>query len=98
MAALYSVRFALATGGTFVYVVPAGKRAVIKCVSMFNYDTVVRTWQLAIPPHPVLYRSLPASGAAELENLHIVVNAGESIEGSAGPKVGYHVSGYLLEA
>lgn len=111
MAAVYSTRFigAVVTGagGTLSYVVPAGKVAVVRHISMLGlavagmsgaYVYAVVAGEGNIVMANVVSPWARGGFAYQFEDLRVVVNAGEQIEVLSGDPIGWHflVSGFLL--
>lgn len=100
MARVYSTRLILAAGaGPFTYTVPAGHRAVVKCMSVSNssagavsltaYSAAVYLW----------IASIPGNTSAMAPPTMIVLNAGEFLQvAPQGLGLSVHVSGYVFEA
>jgi hypothetical protein len=97
---VYSVRFIIASNvaGTYNYVVPAGKRAVVKSVSAFNtHPTTTQNVYLNVGP-TLWAAAVPAQAAATPPEIMIVAYAGDTI----GLVIQHgdlraQCSGYLLE-
>jgi hypothetical protein len=96
MALPYSVQFMAVQGGGFVYTVPAGKRAIVKCVTAFNGGSASLGCGLSVGGFPVLSFPVPAQSGAERSGLMIVLSSGEQLINVSNAAVYSQVSGYLL--
>jgi hypothetical protein len=98
VSAAYSHRFIIASQASASYVVPAGKRAVAKCLSGRNTTAGSDSLQLWIGNSPVLVLSVPAGSGAQLSQVMCVAYAGETLTLVCGSGLFGQVSGYLLDA
>lgn len=104
MAGTYSERFCLSLGTagdqpqprSNSFTVPAGRRAVIKCVSAYNDGSVAGGVGLFLTGHPVWYSPVPALGGVTVSGLMIVAYESEMFWQSVTLHVNGTVSGYLL--
>lgn len=97
---VYSTRFIHKYGpaGGILYTVPAGKRAVIKNVTVYNGDTAAANCVLTLNGQGVWAASVPGPSGGRSENVMIVANEGEGfLFYTYGPNMGGSVSGYLLD-
>ena len=78
---IYSVTFAKSsiTGASVAYTVPAGKRAVVKCVSATNTGTVAGHSMCVLNGVYIVYFSVPVSDSRHVVDLAHVAYAGEPI-------------------
>ena len=78
---VYSERFLTATvsGLWSVYTVPAGARAVIKCLTGSNGNATAGILQVAIAGTNVFYDSIPGHQSQTFTGLHLVVYGGEQM-------------------
>lgn len=80
------------------YIVPNGKRAVLKCVTIFNGSGSPQVVTLDIGGTYVWAGTVPVGGTSNNPGLMIVAYAGENIGFAANSSDVYgHVSGYLLD-
>lgn len=98
MSACYSVRFCLANGSEDTYVVPAGKRAVVKGVTAANPTPSAANVYLYIGTRLVLNLTIPAGTGAALGGQMVVLNAGETLKVLPSPSTVAQASGFLLDA
>jgi len=96
--AAYSRRFALGSGGAAPYTVPAGKRVVVKCVTVFNNSAATGSFDLTVASVPVLYDSLSPLATRVYANVTMCAEAGEVVVMHANAGIVCHASGYLLDA
>jgi hypothetical protein len=98
----YSTRFMVhaaleAEPQSLNYVVPAGKRAVIKSVVAFNGGAAAALVSLRLAGSWVWSASVPGGSNGVSADLFMVAYAGESLELYLGaPNMGGTCSGYLL--
>lgn len=98
---VYSERFILATalGHSTPFVVPAGKRAVVKSISADNSETVAAAVVLYLGALPVWAALLQASSAIAIGGQMVVAYQGESIDiWLSQNNCHAQASGFLLEA
>lgn len=100
MSRVYSHRFGnvAGLGKATVYNVPAGKRAVVRCVTWANQSgTNARVW-VAIAGFYVFVRTIPGAMEGGAQDLRLVAYAGETVVlATTGTDIGAHLSGYLFE-
>lgn len=96
---VYSKRFLLVSSvGRLDYAVPAGKRAIVKMVSVVNPSSTAQQGVLYIGPTAIWVASVPGNSAASASNLMIVVNAGELLGAAiTAATMACVVSGYELD-
>ena len=95
--AVYSRRFALGTGpADVIYTVPAGYRAIIKCMTAYNAGSGNAGVGVWIGSVPVWSTSIGGTSGTVITNLMIVVNAGEVLKIGPSANVNCQVSGFLL--
>jgi hypothetical protein len=95
---VYSTQFILgATTAPRKYTVPAGKVAVIKCITAVNTATVVNTVSLDIGGIYVWLGSIPAASNVNASGLGIVCTAGQVMSAAGGAALHFSISGYLLD-
>lgn len=99
MPGVYSTRFFLAKGvGPFTYVVPSGKRAIVKQMTGANAASTAVQAVLQINDITVWILSIPVNLTGHQEGLQLVVNAGETLKlFGTDPGVIASVHGYLLD-
>lgn len=99
MAGVYTVRFLIFSGlGTYPYVVPAGKRAVIKQISLVNLSSGNAGYNVSVAGVRIWYGSVPGGASAVSGNLTLVANAGETLTVSTGvAEMSGVVCGHLLD-
>lgn len=86
-------------GSVDTYTVPAGKRAIVRCVTGANLSPSQADIALSINTYLVLYFFMAIGQSAERTGLHIVLNAGEVLKLAVGHSaVTGQVSGHLLDA
>lgn len=98
MASAYSRRFLIAAGTANSYTPPAGKRAVVKCISASNGAAAVGWYHLSIAGTRVLETQVPAGSGNLLTDVMVVVEAGEVLLCTPTAGLITCVSGYLLDA
>lgn len=98
MSAIYSTRFVLAAGAASSYLVPADKRAVIKCASAYNGAGSMGDFGLFIGSHPVLSVDVPSNKSVLETGLMIVLFPGELLQVFCSGGVNVQVSGFELGA
>ena len=105
MTAIYSTRFLLtAPGTTASYTVPTGRTAVIRCVTAVQTVGSAGYFQVYLGPSNVnvIIADLSAfpgtftNPSSEVYDLRVVVNAGETINGTGQAGISLSVSGYLF--
>jgi hypothetical protein len=95
---VYSTRFIFGiTRPSLQYTVPAGHKAVVKCITAYNALGTAANAALDIGGTWIWVASVPGLTSVLQSNLTIVVNAGETMN-LAGPqdKMYVHASGFLL--
>ena len=100
MSQVYSTRFIhrWGTAGGVSYTVPAGKRAVIKNVTVYNGDTAAAVVVLTLNGQGIWARSVPGPSGGYSELMNVVANAGDGFMlYSYGVNSGGTVSGYLFD-
>jgi hypothetical protein len=98
---VYSTRFVLwaQLGLSAAYVVPAGQRAVVKCVTAENIGAVAALVSVRVAGSYVAALSLPGPGGATLGGIMIVAYAGETIQSNHNQAdVSSIVSGFLFDS
>jgi hypothetical protein len=97
---IYSKRFAFGQGiGPFVYTVPPGKVAVIKCLTACNQTAGAVAGAIYSGAVNIWIGSVPGGSTVTLTNLQVVLNAGEKLNMSGNaPGLGLTASGYELDA
>jgi hypothetical protein len=99
VAGVYSHRFIFLSGTTPAhFIVPAGKTAVVKGITVVNPSTLGQQGVLYIANVPVWVASVPGNSSALASNQFLVVNPGEDLS-MALTESSMHgtVSGYLLD-
>jgi hypothetical protein len=100
MAGVYSTRF-LISGGSPVgvsYTVPAGKKAVVKCVTCLNGSSTATQVYLYIADSAIWSVNVPGLVGALASGIMLVANSGEKIAAAAGhSNCGFSIHGYLLD-
>lgn len=97
MAQPYSHRFLYSGGGAAaVYVIPAGYRAVVKCVTAWNGAATAGQVALQLNGTSVFASNPPAATPVTAAGLMIVFNAGEEMKLIGTPSCNSQASGYLL--
>jgi len=97
VAGIYSTQFCLgATAVALKYTVPAGKLAVIKCVTGVNTYTSPLAATVDISGTYIWIGSIPGAGALTAGGLMIVAKAGQIITAAGEARIHLSVSGYLL--
>ena len=100
MAGTYSVRFIQVAGANAAgtYVVPPGKRAVVKGVTAYLASGASAALALAVNNVNVWAAPLPAAGQGLYTEVRLVAYSGEPIAlASSGADVRAHVSGFLFD-
>ena len=97
MGATYSERFLSFSNGEQAYTVPAGKRAVIKCLTAYNGSAAASYAVLYVASLPVLFMPIPAGSGADRSGLHIVVYQNEQLSMYVATANVACCSGYLLD-
>lgn len=100
MARVYSTRFfhSAVTNAYVVYVVPPGKRAVVRHAVAVNYGTDAGKFTLQGAGAVIWAVPLPGGGATSQVELRAVVNAGEQLTGYMAATSGHcYLSGYLFD-
>lgn len=96
---VYSVRFTLLQGaGSATYVVPAGKRAVLKSIMGWNGDSGPANVSISIGGTVVWFTPVPGASALTSPPIMVVLYKAEQLQvshGAAGLRS--VVSGYLLD-
>jgi hypothetical protein len=101
---VYSTRLGLANlapaaGLTTLYTVPSGKRAVVKCVTVYPATGVASTAVMVIAGLAALIFACGATTSTIERELSIVLNAGETLQWlCTGGQTAVTVSGYVLTA
>ena len=98
MPTAYSRRFALVTGASQDFLVPPGKRAIVKCFTGFNPSASQLAAAILLQSVPVLSITMNAGVGTERTNLMIVAEAGETLRTLATNPCSAQASGYLLDA
>lgn len=99
MAQVYSERFiAEHAGSEELYTVPAGYRAVIRCITSFNGSALINEISavILVVADVTLYQVNLGPNEWETHDLRIVVNPGEAFTNAGGDDIDITVSGYLL--
>ena len=96
---VYSTRFILGVAKPpRQYQVPQGKRAVIKCLSLFNGSTSPQIVTVDVGSLYLWAGTIPAGASSVSPGLMLVINAGELVSvASNSNEVFAHASGYLLD-
>lgn len=78
---VYSERFIIcqAVAGYFTYTVPAGHRAVIKCITALNFGTAASTFSCSISGSTLVFESLPGGAFRTYTQLHVPAYASEFV-------------------
>jgi len=95
----YSERFLINFGsGTWSsYNVPAGRRAVVRCLTFVNSDTESHTCIVTVGGATIYSQPLPGLTSVVVGELRVVGYEGEPVNAfSSGPASVVTVSGYLL--
>jgi hypothetical protein len=98
MPVAYSQRFVAGTDQILSYGVPAGKRAIVKCITAYNPNPSTGGVSLFIGDTPVLSRPVAAGTGLDLSGLHVVFYSGELVRLNVLGGLFGQASGYLLEA
>ena len=76
---------------------PAGKTAVVKCVTAYNGDVAAGTCYLQLDDLTVFLTDVPGAKSVLQPGLMLVFNEGEKmIAGTTNPSIRLTVNGYLL--
>ena len=96
---VYSERFVkLAAQGSVAYTVPAGHRAVVTCITAANWSGTTRGGQVLAGGATVWRVSMPGTLLSLVEEMRVVVYAGEQVvAANDGADLYVTVSGYLFQ-
>jgi hypothetical protein len=98
---VYSHRFLMMAASTQTqridYVVPTGKRAIVKGVSAYNGGAVAGGIAMFVGSVPVWFKLIGANNGEAIGGQMLVVNSGESLGLQAVASISGQCSGYLLD-
>lgn len=95
---VWSTRMCVGSGlGPATFIVPDGYRAVIKCITAYNFGTGSQNIGLAVGGLYVWVGPVPGAGGVMLTQLMVVANSGEQVAmNSAHASMQYSANGFLL--
>lgn len=98
MAGVYSTRFMMGvTAPALLYSPPAGKRAVVKCITAVNTITAAQGASLDIGGVFLWYGSIPGASTLVVTGLQVVIYPGEVLKLAGAANIHAQASGYLLD-